>query len=120
MYCNYIDAQRQYDLAPRPKQDLEQLVSAVKELPFLTSSSQAVQLLPEKLAWGAPSQAISMTFWAMAKSGYTGSAQPLLQSVTAAISQAQRQYDLAPRPKQDLEQLVSAVKELPFLTSSSQ
>ncbi|GFH06550.1 hypothetical protein HaLaN_01199, partial [Haematococcus lacustris] len=30
----------QYDPAPRPKQDLEQLVSAVKELPFLGSSSQ--------------------------------------------------------------------------------
>ncbi|GFH29912.1 hypothetical protein HaLaN_28662, partial [Haematococcus lacustris] len=48
---------------------------------------QAVQLLPEKLAWGAANQAISMTLLAMAKSGYTGSAQPLLQSVTAAISQ---------------------------------
>ncbi|GFH08720.1 hypothetical protein HaLaN_03732 [Haematococcus lacustris] len=31
---------RQYDPAPRPKQDLEQLVSAVEELPFLSSSSQ--------------------------------------------------------------------------------
>ncbi|GFH08436.1 hypothetical protein HaLaN_03397 [Haematococcus lacustris] len=128
--------QRQYDPAPRPKQDLEQLVSAVEELPFLSSNSsqveqtsrllcasseamkrgswrdwssllhglatagmhcssspdltrlcdQAVQLLPEKLAWGAEGQSIGMTFWAMAKSGYTGSAQPLLQSVTAAIS----------------------------------
>ncbi|GFH23371.1 hypothetical protein HaLaN_20973 [Haematococcus lacustris] len=52
---------------------------------------QAVQLLPEKLARGAASQNISMTLWAMAKSGYTGSAQPLLQSVTAAISQGRRQ-----------------------------
>ncbi|GFH29166.1 RAP domain-containing protein, partial [Haematococcus lacustris] len=155
---------RQYDPPPRPKQDLEQLVSAVKELPFLRSSSQqfdarqlsmaawslgklkphlpaaavtsacialashsasseamkrgswrewgnllhglatagmqcssspdlirlcdqAVQLLPITLARGAASQDISMTLWAMAKSGYTGSAQPLLQSVTAAISQ---------------------------------
>ncbi|GFH13276.1 hypothetical protein HaLaN_09126 [Haematococcus lacustris] len=77
----------QYDPGPRPKQDLKQLVSAVEELPLLSSSSQAVQLLPEKLTWGAASQAISMTLWAMAKSGYTGSAQPLLQSVTAAISQ---------------------------------
>ncbi|GFH27034.1 hypothetical protein HaLaN_25291 [Haematococcus lacustris] len=48
---------------------------------------QAVQLLPVTLAWGVASQNISMTLWAMAKSGYTGSAQPLLQSVTAAIRQ---------------------------------
>ncbi|GFH08718.1 hypothetical protein HaLaN_03730 [Haematococcus lacustris] len=80
---------------------------------------QAVQLLPGKLTRGAADQAISMTLWAMAKSGYTGSAQPLLQSVTAAISQGLRQYDPAPRPKQDLEQLVSAVEELPFLSSRS-
>ncbi|KAJ9519746.1 hypothetical protein QJQ45_013430 [Haematococcus lacustris] len=57
---------------------------------------QAVQLLPEKLAWGAASQAISMTLWAMAKSGYTGSAQPLLQSVTAAISQGEVTRDAEP------------------------
>ncbi|GFH08432.1 hypothetical protein HaLaN_03393 [Haematococcus lacustris] len=36
-------AQRQYDPAPRPKQDLEQLVSAVEKLPFLRSSSQCQQ-----------------------------------------------------------------------------
>ncbi|GFH20800.1 hypothetical protein HaLaN_17979 [Haematococcus lacustris] len=35
-------------------------------------------------------------------------------------AQALRQYDPAPRPKQDLEELVSAVEELPFLSSSSQ
>ncbi|KAJ9505224.1 hypothetical protein QJQ45_030180 [Haematococcus lacustris] len=181
------EALRQYDLAPRPKQDLTKLVSAVEELPFLSSKSQveqtsqllwcfadwvkqpensnarmtqaqrnaltphlpaaavtsactaiarhgasskameragwrewsillhglatagmqcssspdltrlcdqAVQLLPDKLARGAADQAISMTLWAMAKSGYTGSAQPLLQSVTAAISQGLVQPDL--------------------------
>ncbi|GFH15081.1 hypothetical protein HaLaN_11243 [Haematococcus lacustris] len=172
---------------------------------------QAVQLLPGKLARGAAGQDISMTLLAMVKSDYTGSAQPLLQSVTAAISQGDimrdakpqawanliwaasklpgcrqearqllslfsaraqavvpglnaqdvsnilyamglvlwhdkevcrqlaeraaqaqtwhaatqllstlRQYDPPPRPKQDLEQLVSAVEELPFLSSSSQ
>ncbi|KAJ9507471.1 hypothetical protein QJQ45_006498 [Haematococcus lacustris] len=48
---------------------------------------QAVQLLPYRLARGAADQDISMTLLAMAKSGYTGSAQPLLQSVTSAISQ---------------------------------
>ncbi|KAJ9506185.1 hypothetical protein QJQ45_015112 [Haematococcus lacustris] len=52
--------------------------------------NQAVQLLPNKLPFAAD-QAISMTLWAMAKSGYTGSAQPLLQSVAAAISQARAQ-----------------------------
>ncbi|GFH06552.1 hypothetical protein HaLaN_01201 [Haematococcus lacustris] len=39
----------------------------------------------------------------------------------SCLPQALSQYDPAPRPKQDLEQLVSAVeKELPFLSSSSQ
>ncbi|KAJ9520241.1 hypothetical protein QJQ45_030199 [Haematococcus lacustris] len=52
---------------------------------------QAVQLLPGKLARGAVGQDISMTLWAMAKSGYTGSAQPLLQSVMAANRQERRE-----------------------------
>ncbi|GFH27282.1 hypothetical protein HaLaN_25578, partial [Haematococcus lacustris] len=42
-------AQRQYDPAPRPKQDLEKPVSAVKELPFLTISSQVEQT--SQLLW---------------------------------------------------------------------
>ncbi|KAJ9520228.1 hypothetical protein QJQ45_030184, partial [Haematococcus lacustris] len=58
---------------------------------------QAVQLLPEKLTWAPADQAISMTLWAMAKSGYTGSAQPLLQSVTAAISQGGVMRDAKPQ-----------------------
>ncbi|KAJ9522893.1 hypothetical protein QJQ45_023670 [Haematococcus lacustris] len=54
---------------------------------------QAVQLLHGKLARGAGDQDISMTLWAMAKSGYTGSAQPLLQSVTAATFRARQLLD---------------------------
>ncbi|KAJ9505218.1 hypothetical protein QJQ45_013413 [Haematococcus lacustris] len=42
-------ALRQYDPATRPKQDLEQLMSAVEELPFLNSSSQVEQT--SKLLW---------------------------------------------------------------------
>ncbi|KAJ9519742.1 hypothetical protein QJQ45_013426 [Haematococcus lacustris] len=42
-------ALRQYDTPPRPKQDLEQLVSAVEELPLLTSSSQVEQT--SQLLW---------------------------------------------------------------------
>ncbi|GFH31648.1 hypothetical protein HaLaN_30729, partial [Haematococcus lacustris] len=101
---------RQYDPAPRSKQDLEQLVSEVDELPFLSSSSQAVQLLPEKLAEGVAGQNISMTLWAMAKSGYTGSAQPLLQSVTAAISQGEVMRDAKP---QNWANLIWAASKLP-------
>ncbi|GFH31507.1 RAP domain-containing protein, partial [Haematococcus lacustris] len=178
---------RQYDLAPRLKQDLEQLVSAVDELHFLSSSSQqfdarqlsmaawslsklkpqlpaaavtsactaiarhsasseamkrggwrewsnllhglaaagmqcssspdltwlcdqAVQLLPEKLARGAAGQDISMTLLAMVKSGYTGSAQPLLQSVTAAISQGEVMADAKP---QAWTNLIWAASKLP-------
>ncbi|KAJ9520039.1 hypothetical protein QJQ45_029993 [Haematococcus lacustris] len=182
---------RQYDPAPRPKQDLEQLVSAVEELPFLSSSSQveqtlgqaageqqsppdpgpvqcndgpaavhgsytalashstsseamkrgswrdwstllhglatagmqcknspdltrlcdqAVQLLPDKLALGAVGQDISMTLWAMAKLDYTGSAQPLLQSVTAAISQGGVMRDAKP---QAWANLIWATSKLP-------
>ncbi|GFH20078.1 hypothetical protein HaLaN_17141 [Haematococcus lacustris] len=195
-------ALRQYDPAPRPKQDLEQLVSAVEELPFMSSSSQfdarqlnmaawslgklrlhlpaaavtapcsalvshsassevmkgvswrtwsnllhglatagmqcssspdltwlyeqAVQLLPEKLAWGAEGQSIGMIVWAMAKSGYTGSAQPLLQAmaksgytgsaqpllqaVTAAISQGEVMRDAT---SQAWANLIWAASKLP-------
>ncbi|KAJ9526134.1 hypothetical protein QJQ45_009599 [Haematococcus lacustris] len=71
---------------------------------------QAVQLLPERLARGAASQAISMTLWAMAKSGYTGSAQPLLQSVTAAISQGEVMRDAKP---QEWANLIWATSKLP-------
>ncbi|KAJ9520041.1 hypothetical protein QJQ45_029987 [Haematococcus lacustris] len=71
---------------------------------------QAVQLLPERLARGAASQAISMTLWAMAKSGYTGSAQPLLQSVTAAISQGEAMRDAKP---QAWANLIWATSKLP-------
>ncbi|KAJ9534271.1 hypothetical protein QJQ45_007054 [Haematococcus lacustris] len=61
--------------------------SSSPELTWLCA--QAVQLLPERLARGADCEAISMTLLAMAKSGYTGSAQPLLQSVSAAISRGE-------------------------------
>ncbi|GFH08431.1 hypothetical protein HaLaN_03392 [Haematococcus lacustris] len=114
---------RQIDPPPRPKQDLEQLVASSEAMkkaswrdwsnllhglttagmqcsssPDLTwLCDQAVQLLPEKLARGAASQDISMTLWAMAKSGYTGSAQPLLQSVTAAINQGGVMADARPQ-----------------------
>ncbi|KAJ9506216.1 hypothetical protein QJQ45_000591 [Haematococcus lacustris] len=71
---------------------------------------QAVQLLPEKLAWGVASQNISMTLWAMAKSGYTGSAQPLLQSVTAAISQGEVMRNAKP---QEWANLIWAASKLP-------
>ncbi|KAJ9520227.1 hypothetical protein QJQ45_030182, partial [Haematococcus lacustris] len=71
---------------------------------------QAVQLLPDKLAWGAASQDISMTLWAIAKSGYTGSAQPLLQSVTAAISQGEVMKDAKP---QEWANLIWAASKLP-------
>ncbi|KAJ9505221.1 hypothetical protein QJQ45_013414 [Haematococcus lacustris] len=71
---------------------------------------QAVQLLPYKLAWGAASQNISMTLWAMTKSGYTGSAQPLLQSVTAAISQGEVMRDANP---QNWANLIWATSKLP-------
>ncbi|KAJ9507413.1 hypothetical protein QJQ45_006352 [Haematococcus lacustris] len=41
--------------------------------------------------------------------------------LVAGVAQpALRQYNPAPRPKQDLEELVPAVEELPFLSSSSQ
>ncbi|KAJ9519735.1 hypothetical protein QJQ45_013412 [Haematococcus lacustris] len=71
---------------------------------------QAVQLLPERLAWGVASQNISMTLWAMAKSGYTGSAQPLLQSVTSAISQGVVMRDAKP---QEWANLIWATSKLP-------
>ncbi|KAJ9519577.1 hypothetical protein QJQ45_000669 [Haematococcus lacustris] len=71
---------------------------------------QAMQLLPQRLARGAASQAISMTLWAMAKSGYTGSAQPLLQSVTAAISQGEVMRDAKP---QAWANLIWATSKLP-------
>ncbi|KAJ9519578.1 hypothetical protein QJQ45_000671 [Haematococcus lacustris] len=71
---------------------------------------QAVQLLPVRLARGVASQNISMTLWAMAKSGYTGSAQPLLQSVTAAISQGKVMRDAKP---QEWANLIWAASKLP-------
>ncbi|KAJ9528503.1 hypothetical protein QJQ45_020516 [Haematococcus lacustris] len=71
---------------------------------------QAVQLLPEKLARGAAGQDISMTLLAMVKSGYTGSAQPLLQSVTAAISQGEVMADAKP---QAWTNLIWAASKLP-------
>ncbi|KAJ9519316.1 hypothetical protein QJQ45_023102, partial [Haematococcus lacustris] len=71
---------------------------------------QAVQLLPEKLAWGAAGQDISMTLWAMAKSGYTGSAQPLLQSVEAAIRQGEVMREAEP---QQWANLIWAASKLP-------
>ncbi|KAJ9520405.1 hypothetical protein QJQ45_013656 [Haematococcus lacustris] len=71
---------------------------------------QAVQLLPEKLAWGAEGQSIGMIFWAMAKSGYTGSAQPLLQAVTAAISQGEVMRDAS---SQAWANLIWAASKLP-------
>ncbi|GFH24538.1 RAP domain-containing protein [Haematococcus lacustris] len=71
---------------------------------------QAVQLLPDKLALGVVGQDISMTLWAMAKLGYTGSAQPLLQSVTAAISQGQAMRDAKP---QAWANLIWATSKLP-------
>ncbi|KAJ9506217.1 hypothetical protein QJQ45_014628 [Haematococcus lacustris] len=79
-------------------------------IPDLTRLSEAVQLLPEKLAWGAVGQDISMTLWAMAKSGYTGSAQPLLHSVTAAISQGEVMRDARP---QAWANLIWATSKLP-------
>ncbi|KAJ9510054.1 hypothetical protein QJQ45_011716 [Haematococcus lacustris] len=71
---------------------------------------QAVQLLPQRMAWGAAGQAISMILLAMAKSGYAGSAQPLLQSVTAAISQGEVMRDAKP---QDWANLIWATSKLP-------
>ncbi|KAJ9519260.1 hypothetical protein QJQ45_017924, partial [Haematococcus lacustris] len=71
---------------------------------------QAVQLLPEKLAWGAAGQDISMTLWAMAKSGYAGSAQPLLQSITAAIRQGEVMREAEP---QQWANLIWAASKLP-------
>ncbi|GFH22453.1 hypothetical protein HaLaN_19923 [Haematococcus lacustris] len=71
---------------------------------------QAVQLLPEKLIRGVASQNISMTLWGMAKSGYTGSAQPLLQSVTAAMSQGGVMRDAKP---QEWANLIWAASKLP-------
>ncbi|GFH16908.1 RAP domain-containing protein [Haematococcus lacustris] len=71
---------------------------------------QAVPLLPGKLARGAVGQDVSMTLWAMAKSGYTGSAQPLLQSVTAAISQGEVMRDAKP---QNWANLIWATSKLP-------
>ncbi|GFH15501.1 RAP domain-containing protein [Haematococcus lacustris] len=71
---------------------------------------QAVQLLPKRVARGADSQSISMKLWAMAKSGYTGSAQLLLQSVTAAISQGEVMRDAKP---QAWANLIWATSKLP-------
>ncbi|KAJ9506213.1 hypothetical protein QJQ45_014619 [Haematococcus lacustris] len=71
---------------------------------------QAVQLLPEKLVRGAAGQDISMTLLAIVKSGYTGSAQPLLQSVTAAINQGEVMRDATP---QAWANLIWAASKLP-------
>ncbi|KAJ9519887.1 hypothetical protein QJQ45_014615 [Haematococcus lacustris] len=71
---------------------------------------QAVQLLPKRVARGADGQSISMALWAMAKSGYTGSAQSLLQSVTAAISQGEVMRDAKP---QAWANLIWATSKLP-------
>ncbi|KAJ9519576.1 hypothetical protein QJQ45_000665 [Haematococcus lacustris] len=71
---------------------------------------QAVHLLPGKLPLSVVGQAISMILWAMAKSGYTGSAQPLLQSVTAANSQGEVMADAKPR---DWATLIWATSKLP-------
>ncbi|KAJ9519499.1 hypothetical protein QJQ45_000683 [Haematococcus lacustris] len=79
--------------------------------PDLTSlCDQAVQLLPHKLARGAAGQDISMTLLTMVKSGYAGSAQPLLQSVTAAISQGEVMRDAKP---QAWANLIWAASKLP-------
>ncbi|GFH06646.1 RAP domain-containing protein [Haematococcus lacustris] len=71
---------------------------------------QAVQLLPLRMAWGVADQAISMSLLAMAKSGYAGSAQPLLKGVTAAISQGEVMRDAKP---QDWANLIWAASKLP-------
>ncbi|GFH20303.1 hypothetical protein HaLaN_17398, partial [Haematococcus lacustris] len=71
---------------------------------------QAVQLLPGKLPLSVVGQAISMILWAMAKSGYTGTAQPLLQAVTAANSQGEVMADAKP---QDWATLIWATSKLP-------
>ncbi|KAJ9505315.1 hypothetical protein QJQ45_030003 [Haematococcus lacustris] len=188
-----VQALRHYEVRPQPNLDLEQLVSAVEELPYLSCNSQveqasqllwsfadwagqsvnsrarmtqvqrnAVMNLLQHLAGGAGDgkagstpaplayfdahqmnmaaaslgklrphlhpdavtsacaavahhgasigQAITMILWAMAKSGYTGSAQPLLQAVTTANSQGEVMADAKP---QDWATLIWATSKLP-------
>ncbi|GFH06541.1 hypothetical protein HaLaN_01189 [Haematococcus lacustris] len=136
----------QYDVAPRPKQDLEQLVSAVEELRFLSSSSQVQQT--SQLLWcfadwarqpensrarmtQIQCNAVLDLLQHMAGEGGAGTAgdapalPPLQQFAARQLNMAAwslgklkphlpaAAYDVAPRPKQDLEKLVSAVDELP-------
>ncbi|KAL6761063.1 hypothetical protein V8C86DRAFT_3131995 [Haematococcus lacustris] len=70
----------------------------------------AVQLLPGKLNRSVPYKCMSMPFSALVSMGYTGSAQPLLQAVTTAISRG-RVMDTA--RFRNWRELTRAAAELP-------